>query len=146
MRFSWTGLILAPLVVPLIFSTAVAMLATGDTSMGFLLVLAVSCVVSYGATILLFLPCLFLLSLDRQMTGLKVCLLGLVLGILVFVSFTLIGWGSIDPATAPPVSFVKFLRWAASPITVLFPLAGLVMAGLYWWLGTQRAGGSALVR
>jgi hypothetical protein len=40
------------------------------------------CIASYGATILLFLPCLFLLSLERQMTGFKVCLLGSVLGAL----------------------------------------------------------------
>ena len=27
---------------------------------------------------------------------------------------------------------------AADPLTAVFPLAGLVTAGLYWWLGTWR--------
>jgi hypothetical protein len=52
----------------------------GDTLPAFVTVLVAGCIASYGTTILLFLPCLFLLSLERQMTGFKVCLLGLVLG------------------------------------------------------------------
>jgi hypothetical protein len=147
MRFSWTGLILAPLLVPVIFSTTMATLvASGDTLMGFVIMLVASCAVSYGATIFLFLPCLFVLSLDRQMTGFRVCLLGLVLGALAFVPLTFIAWAKIDPTSAPPISFLVFLRWAASPITALFPLAGLIMAGLYWWLGKPRASPSAPMR
>ena len=40
----------------------------------------------------------------------------------------------------PTESFlVFFVRWAADPMTAMFPLAGLIMAGLYWWLaGTRR--------
>lgn len=147
MRFSWTGLILAPLLMPVLFSTTVMMLVESNEPLGaFLMMLAATCIVSYGATLFLFLPCLFLLSLDRQMTGFKVCLLGLVLGTLVFLSFTLIAWASIDPATTAPVGYLKFLRWVASPIAALFPLGGLVMAGLYWWLGRERTGRSASVR
>jgi preprotein translocase subunit SecF len=80
MRFSWVGLILAPLLVPVIFSATMLILGEGDLLPAFPTVLVVGCIVSYGSTILLFLPCLFLLSLERQMTGFKVCLLGLVLG------------------------------------------------------------------
>ena len=136
MRFSWTGL--TPLLAPVIFSTTTAMLGTGDRLMAFLIMLIVSCIVSYGATIFLFLPCLFLLLLERQMTGLKVCLLGLVVGASTFVALTLIAWGRIEPDSVPPINFFVFLRWAAGPITALFPLAGLITAGLYWWLGTPR--------
>ena len=67
----------------------------------FLPMLVAACVVSYGTTIFLFLPCLFLLSLTRQMTGFKVCLLGSVLGAVIFVSLTLIAWGAVVP-TWPP--------------------------------------------
>jgi hypothetical protein len=80
------------------------------------------------------------------MTGFKVCLLGLVLGAVEFVSLTLIAWGSSGPDLPIKNFFVFFLLWAADPITALFPLAGLITAGLYWWLGKRRTGGSVPVQ
>ena len=77
MRFSWTGLILAPLAVPVIFSALLSSLGGAHPVLGFLILLIPGCIVSYGSTMFLFLPCLFLLSLWRPLTGLKVCLLGL---------------------------------------------------------------------
>ncbi|SHJ97814.1 hypothetical protein SAMN05444159_2071 [Bradyrhizobium lablabi] len=147
MRFSWTGLILAPLLVPVIFSATFSILAEGDGDplLAFLTMLVLGCIVSYGSTILLFLPCLFLLSLDYQMTGFKVCLLGLVLGAVEFVSLALIAWGSRGPDLPIKNFFVFFLLWAAGPVTALFPLAGLITAGLYWWLGKRRTGRSVPV-
>ncbi len=43
-------------------------------------------------------------------------------------------WTSSGPNSGPPIeSFLTFfLRWAADPMNVIYPLAGLVMAGLYW--------------
>jgi len=146
MRFSWAGLILAPLLVPVAFSITMTMLVvSGSPSMAFVMTLIAGCIMSYGATIFLFLPCLFLLSLDRQMTGFKVCLLGLVLGALTFVLLTFIGWASIDSDSAPSINFFAFLRWAAGPMAALFPLAGMLTAVLYWWLGSRRTGPSASV-
>jgi hypothetical protein len=58
----------------------------------FLLLLAPACIASYGTTVFLFLPCLFLLSLWQPMTRFKVCLLGLVLGAAVFVPLTWMEW------------------------------------------------------
>ena len=141
MRFSWTGLILAPLLVPLVFcAVMLGFLQTNGSVLLFLILLVPSCVVSYGTTLFLLLPALFLLSLWRPMTGLKVCLLGLVLGALVFVPLTLLEWKSSGPDSGPPTeSFWLFLlRWAADPMTAIYPFAGLVTAGLYWWLGTWR--------
>jgi hypothetical protein len=129
MRLSWTSLILAPLLVPLVFCAAMSSLMTnGSVPLAFL--------IPYGTTIFLFLPSLFLLSLWRPMTGLKACLLGLVLGAVVFVPVTLLAWKSSGPDSGPPTEsfWVFFLRWGADPITAIFPLAGLVTAGLYWWL------------
>jgi len=110
----------------------------------FLLLLVFGCVVSYGTTIILFLPCLFFLSSWRPVTGFTVCLLGLVLGALVFVPLTGTAWLSSGPDSGPPTEsfFVFFPRWAADPLTAMFPLAGLITAGLYWWLGTWRRGRS----
>jgi hypothetical protein len=146
MRFSWIGLILAPLLVPVIFSATMLILGEGDVLPAFLTVLVVGCIVSYGCTILLFLPCLFLLSLERQMTGFKVCLLGLVLGAVEFVSLTLIAWGSRSPDLPIKNYFVYLRLWAADPVTALLPLAGLTTAGLYWWLGKQRTAPSVPVQ
>jgi hypothetical protein len=74
MRFSWTGLILAPLLVPVLFSL-VSLMGEGDLALSFLLPFIPACIVSYATTIFLFLPCLFLLSLWRPVTGLSVCVL-----------------------------------------------------------------------
>jgi hypothetical protein len=142
MRFSWTGLILAPVLVPLIFCTVMLMLlqTSGSILLGLLILLVPSCVISYATTIFLFLPSLFLLSLLRPVTGAKACLLGFVLGAAVFVPVTVLEWTSSGPDSGPPTeSFWTFLlRWTADPLTAIFPVAGLVTAGLYWWLGTRR--------
>jgi len=141
MRFSWPALILAPLVVPVLFSVAFVSSSPGDWPLlGFLILLVPSCFVSYGTTIFLFLPCLFVLSLFRPMTGLKVCLLGLVLGAVAFVPLTVMDWkGSGTDSGPPEESFIAFfLRWAADPFNLIFPLAGLITAGLYWWLAAWR--------
>jgi hypothetical protein len=114
MRFSWTGLILAPLLVPMIFCASIVTLSENNNP------LVPSCVVSYGTTIFLFLPALYLLSLWRPMTGLTVCLLGLVLGMAVFVPLTLMEWKSSGPDSGPPTEnfFAFFVRWAANPLTL----------------------------
>jgi hypothetical protein len=141
MRFSWTGLILAPLLVPVIFSVAVLGFLHGNIPLlMFLILMVLSCFVSYGATIFLFLPSLYLLSAWRPMSAYKVCLLGLVLGAVVIVPLTLMEWKGSGPDSGPPTeSFVVFfLRWATDPMMALCPLAGLVTAALYWWLGTWR--------
>ena len=149
MRFSWTGVILAPLLVPVIFGLiGAAMLSSpqegGNPVLGFLVLLIPGCVVSYGVTIFLFLHCLFLLSLCRPVTAFRACLVGLLLGALVFVPLTWLQWKSSGSDSGPPAEnfLVFFVRWAADPLTAMFPLAGLITAGLYWWLVTQRCGRS----
>jgi hypothetical protein len=144
MRFSWTGLILAPLLVPVLFSALVSALQDNGALLWFLFLLVPGCIVSYGTTIFLFLPCLYLLSFWPPMTTFKVCLLGLVLGAAVFVPLTLIEWKSSGPDSGPPTEgFLEFfVRWTADPLTAIYPLAGLLTAGLYWALGTWRLGRS----
>jgi hypothetical protein len=142
MRFSWTGLIVAPLLVPVIFAALMSPALGDHAIVGFLILLVSACIVSYGTTIFLFLPCLFLLSLWRPLTGLKACLLGLALGAAMVVPVTLMFWkGSGDDSGPPTESFLTFLlRWAVDPMMAILPLAGLITAGLYWWLtARQRA-------
>jgi hypothetical protein len=138
MRFSWTGLILAPLLVPTLFS--IATYQEGNNVLGFLILMIPGCIISYGATIFLLLPSLYLLSLWRPLTGLKVCVLGLVLGILVFVPLTWMAWKASGVDSGPPTEsfFSFFVRWTADPLTPIFPLAGLTTSALYWWLAKWR--------
>ena len=140
MRFSWPALILAPLAVPVLFSVAFVSSSPGIAPLlGFLILLVPSSFISYGTTIFLFLPCLLVLSLFRPMTGFKVCLLGLVLGALVFVPLTVMDWKGSGPDSGPPEEsfFSFFLRWAADPFNLIFPVSGLITAGLYWWLAAR---------
>ncbi len=140
MRFSWTALILAPLLAPTIFSVAMVSLQESNGAPWFLILMVAGCIISYGTTIFLFLPSLYLLSQWRPMTGLRVCLLGLVLGMLVFVPLTLMLWKGSGPDSGPPTeSFLTFfVRWAADPFTAIYPVAGLMTSGFYWWLATRR--------
>ena len=145
MRFSWIALIVAPLLVPLLFSvTMVSFSESGNPLVMFLFLMIAGCVISYGTTVFLFLPTLYLLSRWRPLTGLNVCLMGLVLGMLVFVPLTWIDWKSSGADSGPPTeSFPAFfLRWAADPFNAIYPVAGLMTAGFYWWLVTSRRGGA----
>jgi hypothetical protein len=127
MRFSWTGLILAPLLVPVMFSMiGAAMLSSpqegGNPVLGFLVLLILGCVVSRGATIFLFLPCLFLLSLWWPVTAFRACLLGLLLGAHMIVPLTWLEWKSSGPDSGPPTEsfLVFFVRSSADPLTAMF--------------------------
>jgi hypothetical protein len=142
MRFSWKGLILAPLPMPLVLSAVMAPLMQGEgpVVLPFLILLIPACLISYAATAFLFLPALFLLSLLRPATGWMVSLLGFVLGAAMIVPVTLMAWTSSGPDSGPPIEgfLTFFARWATDPLMLVFPIAGFVTANLYWWLGTRR--------
>jgi hypothetical protein len=141
MQFSWRGLILAPLLVPAIFSGLMAAASDNNNPvLAFLFVMALGCIISYGSTIFLLLPSMYLLSLWRPLTGLSVCGLGLMLGAAVFVPVTLIEWKASGPDSGPPTEnpLAFMLRFGADPTTAIYPVAGLVTAGLYWWLVKRR--------
>jgi hypothetical protein len=149
MRFSWTALILAPLLVPALFSATLQGFAGGQWSvLMFLVIMAAGSLVSYVTTVVLFLPGLFLLSFWRPMTGLKVCLLGLLLGAAMIVPMTWLDWKSSGTDSGPPTeSFLHFfVRWVADPFQAIYPLAGLITAGLYWWLATRQHGRTIAAR
>jgi hypothetical protein len=124
MRFSWTGLILAPLPVPLIASAVLAPLLNGDgpVVLPFLILLIPACLVSYGTTALLFLPALFLLSAWRHVAGWMACALGFLLGTAMILPVTLLAWKSSGPDSGPPAeSFLTFFpRWAGDPFMLSF--------------------------
>jgi hypothetical protein len=142
MRFSWKGLLLAPLLVPIVACAVMApeLRGEGPVIFTFLLLLIPACVISYGATLLLFLPTLFLLSFLMPVTRSMVWLLGLVLGAAVFVPVAKLAWATGGPNSGPMEEdfWVFFQGWLTEPFMLFYPLGGLVTAGLYWWLGTRR--------
>jgi hypothetical protein len=141
MGFSWTGLLLAPLLAPVLIAAGLLGLFGADRpALLFLVLLVPGCIISYGTTIVLFLPSMFVLSRWRAVTGYSVCVLGLVLGLAAHVAMTWVEWGASGPDSGPPTEsfFSFFLRWTADPLTAVYPVAGLLTAGTYWWLGTRR--------
>ena len=142
MSFSWKGLLLAPLVVPLAFAALLAASNPGKSPLfGFVLFTALGGIVSYPTTLLLFLPCLYLLSRYVHLKWYWVCLLGLALGVLVFFPITWIEFQSSGPDSGPPQgTFLDFLwRSRTDAITYLFPLAGVITAAAYWFLASFSA-------
>jgi hypothetical protein len=144
MRFSWNGLLLAPLLVPIVACAVMTPLLKADEApftLTFLVLLIPACVISYGAMLFLFLPALFLLSLLRTLTGWAACVLGFVIGAAVFVPVARLAWATGGPNSGPMTEpfGVFFLGWLTEPFMLFYPVGGLVTAALYWWLGTRTA-------
>ena len=102
--------------------------------LGFLVIFALGSIFSYGATILLLLPCLYLLSKLTMLKFHLVCLLGAVLGFVVFFPCAWVDFRASGTNSGPPEGpFIEFLArsWGDS-ITWMFPVGGLVTAAVYW--------------
>ena len=144
MKFTWKALFLAPLPVPLICSGVLA-IATSPNSwfFGFLFFFVLGAFISYGATIFLFLPCLFLISKRMTPTLLLTCILGAVLGVVSCLPVMWVEWKSSGPDSGPPQDTIAefLLRWLADPsalLLLMFPFAGLVTAAAYWFLSREQ--------
>lgn len=97
MRFTWLGLLVAPLLVPVLAAALLSSQGASSPVSAFLILLAIGWVMSFGTTVGVFLPCLFLLSRLRPMTMATVCLLGFALGAAVLVPLTWMAWLSSGP-------------------------------------------------
>jgi hypothetical protein len=143
MRFSWKALIIAPLAIPIIYSVLVEMASPGKSPIfGILFFTALGSVVSYGATVFLFLPSLFVVSRFTPLTGRLTCLLGAVLATVAYLPVSWECYLTSGADSGPPEgSFGHYLRqcglgwdfWA-------FPVAGLATAMLYWFLARRPCG------
>jgi len=137
MKFSWKSLFLAPLFIPLVYSGLFAFSSPGGSPILFFLILFVfGSVISYGTTIFLFLPCLYLVSKLTPLTARLTGVLGTVLGGVVYL---LITWQSYlesgDNSGPPEGTFREYLWQHLFDFDVLaFLIAGLVTAMLYWFL------------
>jgi hypothetical protein len=142
MHFSWRGLFLAPLLVPIIACAAMTPSLKGDEApfvLTFLVLLIPACVISYGATLFLFLPALFLLSLLMRVRRWMAWFLGLVLGAAMFLPVAKLAWATGGPNSGPMEEdfWVFFAGWLTEPFMLFYPGGGLMTAALYWWFGTR---------
>jgi hypothetical protein len=137
MHFSWKGLILAPLAVPLIVSLLLTISSPGKGPFTtFLFFSAVGSVLSYGITVFLFLPSLFVVSRFIPLTASRTGLLGTALGMLIYIPYIWQSYRSSGDDSGPPqISFGEYLRhhWFAWDFWALL-VAGLATAMLYWFL------------
>ena len=144
MRFSWKAILLAPLLVPLIASFVMAMAPSPSWLFSFLFFLALGCVVSYGVSIVLFLPCLFVLSRFTRLTAWLTGLVGAALGMAVYLPVAWQSWlASGDNSGPPSESFLEYLWRNSWSESWLFYGGGLATAMVYWLLSKPRveAGG-----
>jgi hypothetical protein len=134
MKFSWNALALAPLPVPLaVAALLAATMGGGNRLAGFVFFLVAGLLISYGATLVLLLPATCLLPARATDTAARAALLGAVLGALALLPLAWIGWRASGPNSGPPPDgFAEhLLRDITDPVTLAFPLAGMVTAVLY---------------
>ena len=107
--------------------------------LGFMFFFVLGSILSYGTTIFLFLPCLFLASRVTLLTARLTCLMGTVLGgVVCFPVLWQTYLTSGDNSEPSPGTFVEYLwqhlydseAWA-------FLVAGLVTAMVYWFLANN---------
>lgn len=142
MKFTWKGLILAPLVAPFLFSWVLTCATDCNSPLiGFLFFLLPGCIVSYGTTVFIFLPCLYVVSKLMTPRYPVVCMLGTMLGAFAFFPLAWVMFKSSGPDSGPPIgTFVGYL-WECrnDAMTWMFPISGLMTAALYWVLGNNSA-------
>jgi hypothetical protein len=134
MKFSWKALVLAPSVVPLLFALAFISSESKSPILAFLFIFVLGCVLSYGTTIFLLLPSLYLLSKLVVLRWYLVCALGAVLGAVLFFPVAWLSFRSSGPDSGSPEgTFIEFLsRSSGDAFTWLFPVGGLITAMAYW--------------
>lgn len=146
-KFSWTGLLVAPLLVPSFFSIALT-LANPPRSplVGFLFILIPGGLVSYGVTGLLFVPGLHALARFVKPTLGVTGLWGAVLGVIVFVPIAFMQFLSSGPNSGAPVdTFWEYLWQSRSDSAVwVFPIGGAITALVYWFFARRAADNASL--
>ena len=149
MKIDWKALLLAPAFIPAAYSLAFILTTSGGNRLlGFLFFFVIGSIISYGATVILLLPALHIATRFTRLDTFRVAVLGAMLGMLTYLPA---GWifyrGSGDDSGPPSGTFAAYLiDQITDPITLSFPVAGLVTAALYWVLsgqGTHRPADTA---
>jgi hypothetical protein len=134
-RFSWKALLLAPLAVPAITGVLFAGGAGAKALPAFLIVAAFMAALSYGATVGMLLPAVFVAGRLVRLTVMRIGFIGAVLGVVLCVPVTWFTWKSTGPDSGPPTEpyFVWLVRWG---VGWCWPCVagGAVNGLLYGWL------------
>lgn len=108
----------------------------------FLFIFGLSIAFSYGVSLFLFLPGLFVLSRFTKLTFLRTVLFGTLLGLALYFP---IAWQSYlasgDNSGPPTESFLHYLRHNFVSESWLFYGSGLLTAALYWLLAKPATKG-----
>jgi hypothetical protein len=140
MKFTWKGLILAPLSVTFVYSIAfIILFSSASPVFAFLLFFAIGSFFSYCATVFLFLPCLYLTAKITPLTLRLTCALGTVLGGVAYIPLAWVMFRSSGDNSGPPQGTFGEYLWQQlfEPVAWAFPVGGLVTALVYWFLVNQ---------
>jgi hypothetical protein len=140
-RFSWTGLAIAPLIVPVAFAALLSTQSPGKSPVaGFLILLTIGCAFTYAATFFLLVPGLFVFSRMMTIKWHTACLIGFALGALSFLPIAWLSFQSSGPDSGPAVgTFLDYLwRCRGDVFNLIYPLTGMITAAAFWMLGTLR--------
>jgi hypothetical protein len=143
MPFSWRAALLAPLLVPFLIAAFMALAMGRNELLGFLAIFVVAGMLSYGATVLLLIPCLFVASRFTRPTVWLAALLGMALGLLMYfpISWPMYLATGVDSGP-PPDSYVHYLCHDILTGSWPFLAAGTMTAVLYWFLAKPSDPGS----
>ena len=132
MRFSWKAIVLAALPVPLIASVILALAPSRNPWQAFLIFFIFGSAFSYGASVFLLLPGLYLVSRFRVLTAWLVGLVGTMMGGAIFLAVALLSYqGSGDNSGPPSGTFAEYLGRTFWTEGWPFFAGGLVTALLY---------------
>jgi hypothetical protein len=139
MRFSWKAILLAPLAVPLITGLVLASSPSGRPLMNFIFFFGLAAAFSYGASVFVLLPGLYLVSRFAVLTAWLAGMAGTGLGLALYFP---IGWVSYrasgDNSGPPTGTFGQYLWQGGAAEAWPFLAGGLITALLYWFLAKPR--------
>jgi hypothetical protein len=139
MRFSWSAIAIAPLAVPVLAGLILAASPGGSLVSNFLFFFVLTAVLSYGASLLVLLPCLYLVSRFKALNVWLTAAMGAALGLLVYVPAGWISYQSTGPNSGPPTeSFLSYLSRNGAVEAALFLGGGLITALAFWFLARPR--------
>ena len=139
MRFSWKAILFAPLAVPLFTGSVFTASTRGEPVFTFLFFFGLAAVFSYGATVCVLLPCLFLLSRFKTLTAWVTGFVGIMLGLAIYFPMAWVSHRASGDNSGPPTdTFFEYLWRKGLAEGWMLPAAGLVTALLYWFLSAPR--------
>jgi hypothetical protein len=141
MKFSSKALLLAPLLVPFIYSALFVLASPGKKPfLAFLIFFLLGSFFSYCATIFLFLPCLYLFSRFLKLSTYLVGITGFLMGGISFIPFAWLSYRTSGEDSGPPEGTFAASLWMQlhDPFFWAFPIGGLITAMVYRYFCSKK--------